>query len=178
MKQLISKHKLSRLQLLAKRWNKQTNTSQKLSQKITRLASELQGVFTLSTLRKTLGAAAILLGTTFSQQATAQDDISFGNVDVNPFGLISVGEVGIPTFVDLDNDGDLDLIVKMLRLYPEMEIELGSHTDSRGSDDYNRSLARWRGVVVLILCNTLACISIYVLHQRWFPMKHSLFVCC
>lgn len=110
MKQLISQHKLNRLQLLAKRWNKQSK-SQKLSQKIQRLATELQGVFTFSTLRKTLGAAAILLGTTFSQQAIAQDDISFAISQTNPFGLASVGEVSIPVFVDLDADGDMDILV-------------------------------------------------------------------
>ena len=109
MKQLISKHKLNRLQLLAKRWNKQGKT-QKLSQKIQRLATELQTVFTLSTLRKTLGAAAILLGTTFSQQATAQDDISFANGQANPFGLNQIADFIAPNFVDLDGDGDMDIL--------------------------------------------------------------------
>lgn len=39
---------------------------------------------------------------------------------------------------------DLDLVLRMLRLYPDMEIELGSHTDSRGGDGYNKSLSQRR----------------------------------
>ncbi len=43
-----------------------------------------------------------------------------------------------------DARADLDLVVRMMNLYPEMEIELGSHTDSRGTDGYNRSLSQRR----------------------------------
>ncbi|MEM9885471.1 MAG: OmpA family protein [Bacteroidota bacterium] len=39
---------------------------------------------------------------------------------------------------------DLDLVRKMLQMYPEMEIELISHTDSRGSDSYNQDLSERR----------------------------------
>lgn len=36
---------------------------------------------------------------------------------------------------------ELDKLVKILNEYPEMHIELGSHTDSRGNDDYNMKLS-------------------------------------
>jgi len=39
---------------------------------------------------------------------------------------------------------DLDLIVKMLNTYPEMVIEIASHTDSRGSETYNQELSEKR----------------------------------
>ena len=39
---------------------------------------------------------------------------------------------------------ELDKIVEVLRDYPDMVIELGSHTDCRGSDEYNLSLSSRR----------------------------------
>lgn len=36
---------------------------------------------------------------------------------------------------------ELDKIVEIMNKYPEMVVELGSHTDSRGSDGYNRKLS-------------------------------------
>jgi len=36
---------------------------------------------------------------------------------------------------------ELDKIVAVMNKYPEMEVELGSHTDARGSDAYNRKLS-------------------------------------
>jgi outer membrane protein OmpA-like peptidoglycan-associated protein len=36
---------------------------------------------------------------------------------------------------------ELDKIVKAMKLNPELKIELGSHTDSRGNDAYNLSLS-------------------------------------
>ncbi|MEM9847376.1 MAG: OmpA family protein [Bacteroidota bacterium] len=43
-----------------------------------------------------------------------------------------------------DATSDLDLVKKMLEVYPEMEIELISHTDSRGTDEYNQQLSERR----------------------------------
>ncbi len=43
-----------------------------------------------------------------------------------------------------DAKSDLDLVAKMLKVYTEMVIEVGSHTDSRGGDDYNRKLSERR----------------------------------
>ena len=39
---------------------------------------------------------------------------------------------------------DLEALAALMKQYPEMEIELGAHTDSRGSPDYNLELSRQR----------------------------------
>ncbi len=39
---------------------------------------------------------------------------------------------------------ELDKLIKILQDNPTIEIELGSHTDSRGNDDYNMTLSRKR----------------------------------
>jgi outer membrane protein OmpA-like peptidoglycan-associated protein len=39
---------------------------------------------------------------------------------------------------------DLDNLITLLRKYPDMEIELGSHTDSRGRSEYNKELSQRR----------------------------------
>jgi outer membrane protein OmpA-like peptidoglycan-associated protein len=39
---------------------------------------------------------------------------------------------------------DLDPLVALLKAYPEVEIELSSHTDARGKSDYNQSLSQRR----------------------------------
>ena len=39
---------------------------------------------------------------------------------------------------------DLDNLIALLKKYPDMEIELGSHTDSRGKSDYNKNLSQRR----------------------------------
>jgi outer membrane protein OmpA-like peptidoglycan-associated protein len=40
-----------------------------------------------------------------------------------------------------DAAAELDKIVKIMKDNPTLKIELGSHTDSRGSDEYNMSLS-------------------------------------
>jgi outer membrane protein OmpA-like peptidoglycan-associated protein len=39
---------------------------------------------------------------------------------------------------------DLDNLTALLKKYPDVEIELGSHTDSRGKSDYNKNLSQRR----------------------------------
>ncbi|MEO0044039.1 MAG: hypothetical protein RL329_3487 [Bacteroidota bacterium] len=39
---------------------------------------------------------------------------------------------------------DLDNLISLLKKYPDMEIELGSHTDSRGKAEYNKLLSQRR----------------------------------
>ncbi len=39
---------------------------------------------------------------------------------------------------------DLDKVVDLMRRYPSLELELSSHTDSRGTDSYNRGLSQRR----------------------------------
>ena len=54
-------------------------------------------------------------------------------------------------FFDLDDDKirqdaepDLDFLKSLLDKYPDMVIELSSHTDSRGDDEYNKKLSQRR----------------------------------
>ena len=39
---------------------------------------------------------------------------------------------------------ELDRLIKLMNDYPDMEVELSSHTDARGSDDYNLKLSQRR----------------------------------
>ena len=48
------------------------------------------------------------------------------------------------SFIRTDAGIELDKLVKILNENPTIEIELGSHTDSRGSDPYNKSLSQKR----------------------------------
>lgn len=47
-------------------------------------------------------------------------------------------------FIRPDAALELDKVVTYMQEYPSLEIELGSHTDARGSDEYNRSLSQRR----------------------------------
>ncbi|MBL7803735.1 MAG: OmpA family protein [Saprospiraceae bacterium] len=43
-----------------------------------------------------------------------------------------------------DAEKDLQFLVDLMNRYPEMKIELSSHTDSRGKDEYNEALSQRR----------------------------------
>ncbi len=47
-------------------------------------------------------------------------------------------------FIRSDAAVELDRVVSYMKKYPSLEIELGSHTDARGSDEYNRQLSQNR----------------------------------
>lgn len=47
-------------------------------------------------------------------------------------------------FIRPDAASDLDHVVDLMNKYPSLEIELGSHTDARGSDSYNEWLSQQR----------------------------------
>ncbi|MCC6725534.1 MAG: PD40 domain-containing protein [Saprospiraceae bacterium] len=47
-------------------------------------------------------------------------------------------------FIRKDAAVDLDHVVELMKKYPTLEIELGSHTDARGSDQYNEWLSQQR----------------------------------
>ncbi len=74
-------------------------------------------------------------------------------------GLVPVDEVREGTVIEIpsiyydfnrahirneDAAKDLDKVIQLLKEYPEMKIELSSHTDSRGSDTYNKKLSKRR----------------------------------
>jgi outer membrane protein OmpA-like peptidoglycan-associated protein len=58
-----------------------------------------------------------------------------------------------PIYFDFDKSNirpdaaiELDKVVEFLKKYPEVKIELGSHTDSRGPASYNQSLSEKRAI--------------------------------
>jgi outer membrane protein OmpA-like peptidoglycan-associated protein len=48
-----------------------------------------------------------------------------------------------------DAQKDLALVISLLRQYPQLRIEIGSHTDSRGTEPYNLDLSRKRATNVM-----------------------------
>ena len=84
------------------------NQIEKLVIKIKKLVQELALVIPHADLKKILGAAAIIIGISLTNQTTAQ---SFAAPIENPFGLVSTSYTANVTFADLDGDGDFDLLV-------------------------------------------------------------------
>lgn len=48
-----------------------------------------------------------------------------------------------------DASGVLDTLIKIMKDNPYLQIEMGSHTDSRASDDYNQKLSMERAKAVI-----------------------------
>jgi peptidoglycan-associated lipoprotein len=48
------------------------------------------------------------------------------------------------SYIREDAGDELDKLIKILKENPTIEIELGSHTDSRGNDAYNMALSQRR----------------------------------
>jgi outer membrane protein OmpA-like peptidoglycan-associated protein len=57
-----------------------------------------------------------------------------------------------------ESANELDRLIKLLTENPTLKIELGSHTDSKGSDDYNQklSLSRSQSVVTYLIGKGIA----------------------
>lgn len=53
-------------------------------------------------------------------------------------------------FIREDAAADLDHVVELMKKYPSLEIELGSHTDARGSDSYNLELSQKRADAAVV----------------------------
>jgi hypothetical protein len=75
-----------------------------LKKRLEALYQELKTVFSSNKLRKALAGAALILGLSGSAQAQVFEAPVF-----NPFGIDHAGFFNMPTLVDIDNDGDLDL---------------------------------------------------------------------
>jgi len=80
----------------------------RLMQKIKSLLQEIKGLVSLPELKKVLGPACLLFGLTVATQTNAQ---TFAPVIQNPFGLSATLYIASPAITDLDNDGDLDMLV-------------------------------------------------------------------
>lgn len=92
---------------MTKSWNTLSNDERKnLLSRFRRLYSNLKTIFVRPSLRKMMGTAAMLLITMGGVQAQ-----QFAAGVQNPFGLTNVGSNVRPSFGDIDNDGDYDLIV-------------------------------------------------------------------
>lgn len=79
-----------------------------LLRQIRALVMQLRGILRLGEMRRILGVGALLIGLTYSPKANAQ---YFGEVFENPYGLITTKGFSVPSFVDLDRDGDFDILV-------------------------------------------------------------------
>lgn len=73
-------------------------------------------------------------------EAVAGAPVTVGSTIILPNIYFNFDDAGLRT----DAHSDLDLVTKMLKIYPEMVIEIGSHTDARGPDPYNQNLSERR----------------------------------
>ncbi|MBI1306554.1 MAG: T9SS type A sorting domain-containing protein [Bacteroidetes bacterium] len=82
---------------------------QKLRAKLEQLIEEIKPYISIVQLKRILGSVALLFGLMSSGTAEAQN---FKTGKLNPFGLEPIQDyIMAPTLADLDNDGDLDLLV-------------------------------------------------------------------
>ncbi|MBI1185107.1 T9SS type A sorting domain-containing protein [bacterium] len=85
--------------------------------KIKQLVAEVRRYVSIKHLQKALGVAAMLVGLGFGSKAHAQ--LVFQPVKENPFGIDTAFVASAPAFVDLDGDGDLDIMMGELSLYSQ-----------------------------------------------------------
>jgi len=80
----------------------------KLKQQIISILNNLRSVVQLTELKKIVGAAAVFLGSSFINNSYSQQ---FAAPQQNPFGLSPANELPVPAMADMDNDGDIDLLI-------------------------------------------------------------------
>ena len=116
MKKIYFSRKLKQLKVLSRRVqfllkNPDQEASiqlRKLRVKLNDLLLHLKFAYSSKELKRILGAAVIVFGLSFSNQVKAQ---YFESPVENPFSLAATNELAAPAFVDLDDDGDLDMLV-------------------------------------------------------------------
>ena len=91
--------------------------------------------------------------TTPNESQTLELDLSLANEDIKVEPGDDIGQlIRInPIYFDFDRfnirpDASVELakIIAVMKQFPEMEVDVRSHTDSRGNDDYNRRLSEKR----------------------------------
>lgn len=76
---------------------------------------------------------------------TIRKDLHLDKIELNkPIRLENIYYDFDESYIRDDAGNELDKLIKILKDNPTIEIELGSHTDSRGSDAYNMALSQAR----------------------------------
>ncbi len=81
---------------------------QKLVAQIRNAVNRLKGQISKNQLRNALGGLAVFFGLAVAPEVAAQP---FSPGINNPFGLTPSYNISLPSLVDIDNDGDLDMVV-------------------------------------------------------------------
>jgi hypothetical protein len=99
---------------ISKNWDRlSTNQRESLLARFRRLYGNLKSAFARPALRKMMGAAAVVLMTAGEMQAQTfaapvQNPFNLARIQTSPLN-IGAAYGSIPTFVDIDNDGDYDI---------------------------------------------------------------------
>jgi len=116
MKQIFHARKKRQLRFLVKKLkrlikNANENTQTQINYLVKQIrirTKELSKLVATSYLKKVVGSVALVAGLSFSTQVSAQ---TFEAPVDNPFGLNTTTYYNLPAFADMDNDGDMDIIM-------------------------------------------------------------------